>query len=45
MAEELQTYTKAYLRHLFIVKEPLALRLATLHNLETYLTLFSSNSS
>ena len=43
--EELQTYTKAYLRHLFIVKEPLALRLATLHNLETYLTLFSSNSS
>lgn len=40
---ELQTYTKAYLRHLFVVKEPLALRLATLHNLETYLTLFTGD--
>ncbi|HAZ16584.1 MAG: Queuine tRNA-ribosyltransferase [Parcubacteria group bacterium GW2011_GWA2_43_13] len=38
--EELRTYTKAYLRHLFISQEPLALRLATLNNIETYLSLF-----
>ena len=38
--EELQNYTKAYLRHLFISQEPLALRLATLNNVETYLALF-----
>ncbi|MDP3957019.1 MAG: tRNA guanosine(34) transglycosylase Tgt [bacterium] len=29
-------YTRAYLRHLFAVGEPLALRLATLHNLRFY---------
>ncbi len=36
---ELQEYSKAYLRHLFSVNEPLALRLATLNNLEFYLDL------
>jgi queuine tRNA-ribosyltransferase len=36
---ELQQYSKAYLRHLFNVGEPLALRLATLNNLEFYLEL------
>ncbi len=39
--EELQIYTKAYLRHLFISQEPLALRLATLNNLELYVRIFS----
>lgn len=37
--EELRTYSKAYLRHLFISKELLAFRLATLNNLEFYLDL------
>ncbi len=37
--EELRIYTKAYLRHLFKARELLALRLATLHNLEFYLNL------
>jgi len=32
-------YTRAYLRHLFISQEPLALRLATIHNLAFYLEL------
>ncbi len=36
---ELRNYSKAYLRHLFSVKEPLALRLSTLNNLEFYLKL------
>jgi queuine tRNA-ribosyltransferase len=36
---ELQNYTKAYLHHLFRVKELLAYRLATLNNLEFYLQL------
>jgi len=36
---ELRTYSKAYLRHLFNVNEPLAMRLATLNNLEFYLNL------
>ncbi|HLD27859.1 MAG TPA: tRNA guanosine(34) transglycosylase Tgt [Patescibacteria group bacterium] len=36
---ELRNYSKAYLRHLFSVGEPLALRLATLNNLEFYLDL------
>jgi queuine tRNA-ribosyltransferase len=36
---ELRTYTKAYLRHLFVAKELLAYRLATLNNLEYYLNL------
>jgi queuine tRNA-ribosyltransferase len=34
--EELQTYSKAYLNHLFKTKELLAYRLATLNNLEFY---------
>jgi queuine tRNA-ribosyltransferase len=34
---ELRDYTRAYLRHLFAVGEPLAMRLATLNNLEFYL--------
>ncbi len=37
--EELRTYSKAYLCHLFRANEILALRLATLHNLEFYLNL------
>ncbi|MBU1131347.1 tRNA guanosine(34) transglycosylase Tgt [Patescibacteria group bacterium] len=36
---ELKEYSKAYLRHLFSVNEPLALRLATLNNLEFYINL------
>ncbi|TAL19337.1 tRNA guanosine(34) transglycosylase Tgt [Patescibacteria group bacterium] len=32
-------YTRAYLRHLFSVEEPLALRLSTLHNICFYLRL------
>lgn len=36
---ELRNYSKAYLRHLFISKELLAYRLATLNNLEFYLNL------
>lgn len=36
-----KNYTRAYLRHLFAVKEPLALRLAALHNLKFYLDLMS----
>lgn len=35
----LRNYTKAYLRHLFASQEPLAIRLATLNNLEFYLSL------
>ncbi len=31
-----QKYTRAYLRHLFSVREPLAGRLATIHNLKFY---------
>lgn len=34
-----KNYSRAYLRHLFVVKEPLALRLASLHNLKFYLDL------
>jgi queuine tRNA-ribosyltransferase len=34
-----RTFTRAYLRHLFQVKEILALQLATLHNLSFYLSL------
>lgn len=33
---ELRNYSKAYLRHLFVCKELLAFRLATLNNLEFY---------
>lgn len=32
-------YTKAYIRHLFVSQEPLGIRLATMHNLRTYLNL------
>ncbi len=32
-----QNFSRAYLRHLFMVKEPLAQRLATIHNLSFYL--------
>jgi len=34
-------YTKAYLRHLFAINEPLALRLASIHNLKFYLDLMN----
>jgi len=34
-----RNYSRAYLRHLFIIGEPLALRLATVHNLKFYLQL------
>ena len=34
-----QNYTRAYLHHLFVVKEPLAMRLASIHNLKFYLDL------
>lgn len=36
---ELREYSKAYLRHLFKIEEPLAMRLATLNNVEFYLDL------
>lgn len=36
---ELRNYSKAYLHYLFSIKEPLALRLASLNNLEFYLDL------
>ena len=34
-----KNYTKAYLAHLFSIKEPLAMRLASIHNLKFYLEL------
>lgn len=34
---ELREYSKAYLRHLFSVNEPLSMRLASLNNIEFYL--------
>ena len=34
-----KNYTRAYINHLFAVKEPLALRLASVHNLKFYLDL------
>ncbi|MGC9048942.1 MAG: tRNA guanosine(34) transglycosylase Tgt [Patescibacteria group bacterium] len=34
-----QNYSRAYLRHLFMTKEPLGQRLATIHNLSFYLNL------
>lgn len=37
--EELRGYSKAYLHHLFKLKEPLGQRLATMNNLEFYLDL------
>ena len=38
---ELQKYSKAFLNYLFKIKEPLALRLASLNNLEFYLKILS----
>jgi len=38
---ELQRYSKAYLNYLFKISEPLALRLASLNNLEFYLNIIS----
>lgn len=35
-------HTKSYLRHLFTIGEPLAIRLATIHNLRFYLNLMAS---
>jgi queuine tRNA-ribosyltransferase len=40
--EELTVYSKAYLRHLFRAKELLAMRLATLNNLEFYYDLMET---
>ena len=37
--ELLRRYSKAYLRHLYVIDDPLAKRLATLNNLEFYLGL------
>jgi len=37
-----QNYSRAYLHHLFKTKEPLSLRLATIHNLNFYLGLMES---
>ncbi len=34
-----KAYSRAYLRHLFMVREPLAARLATLHNIRFYMQL------
>ena len=39
---ELRNYSKAYLNYLFKINEPLALRLASLNNLEFYLKMVSS---
>ncbi len=40
--EELQQYSKAYLHHLFKTQDSLALRLATLNNIEFYLDLMNN---
>lgn len=37
-----QHYSRAYLRHLFNVNEPLGLRLATIHNIHFYLELMAT---
>jgi queuine tRNA-ribosyltransferase len=37
-----KNYTKAYLRHLFYVKDPLAMRLASIHNLKFYMELMEA---
>ncbi len=36
-----KNFTRAYLRHLFVAEEPLALRLATIHNVHFYLSLLT----
>ncbi len=40
-----KNYTRSYLRHLFATKEPLALRLASMHNLKFYLDLMKELQS
>lgn len=40
-----QNYSRAYLRHLFMINEPLGLRLATIHNLKFYLDLMEKSRS
>ena len=40
--EELRKYNKAYLHHLFKIQDPLALKLATLNNIEFYLDLMKT---
>ncbi|MBU0706840.1 tRNA guanosine(34) transglycosylase Tgt [Patescibacteria group bacterium] len=40
-----KTYSRAYIRHLFMAGEPLALRLATIHNLAFYLSLMKKMRS
>ena len=37
-----QNFTRAYLRHLFNIKEVLGLRLATIHNLTYYMSLMET---
>lgn len=37
-----QNYTRAYLRHLFQMKDPLAMRLASIHNLKFYMKLMDN---
>lgn len=37
-----QNYSKSYLRHLYINKEPMSMYLNTLHNLQYYLSIFSN---
>lgn len=37
-----RNYNRAYLRHLFVSGDPLAMRLATIHNLQFYLRLMGS---
>jgi queuine tRNA-ribosyltransferase len=34
-----QNYTRGYLHHMFVLKEPLAMRLASIHNLKFYMDL------
>lgn len=36
-----RTFSRAYLRHLFVANEPVVMRLATLHNLHFYLSLMA----
>ena len=40
-----RNYSKAYLRHLFAAKDPLAMRLASIHNLKFYMDLMKSLKS
>jgi queuine tRNA-ribosyltransferase len=43
--EMCQNYSKAYMRYLFSQKEPMAMRLASLHNLKFYMDLMKSLKS